>query len=71
MLKQFLSRSVTVSTAQGYLSGIKKWKEYLTSLVNNFPGYYLENIKDDHDKGKRVVLFMTYLYLSFGRSKDW
>ena len=70
MLKQFLSRSVTVSTAQGYLSGIKKWKEYLISLVNNFPGYYLENVKDDHDKGKRVVLYMAYLYLSFGLREE-
>ena len=70
MLKQFLSRSVTVSTAQGYLSGIKKWKEYLRSLVNIFPGYYLENIKDDHDKGKRVVLYMAYLYLSFGLREE-
>ena len=70
MLKQFLSKSVTVSTAQGYLSGVNKWKEYLTSLVDNFPGYYLQNIKNDHDKGQRVVLYMAYLYLSFGLREE-
>ena len=59
-----------MSTAQGYLSGINKWKEYLTSLADNFPGYYLENIKNDHDKGQRVVLYMAYLYLSFGLREE-
>ena len=70
MLKQFLSKSVTVSTAQGYLSGINKWKEYLISLGSNFPGYYLEKIKCDHDKGQRVVLYMAYLYLNFGLREE-
>jgi hypothetical protein len=70
LLRQFLSKSVTASTAQGYLTGVKKWKEYLSSLGTNFPGYYLENITNDHEKGKRVVLYMAYLYLSFGLRED-
>ena len=59
-----------MATAQGYLSGVNKWKEYLTSLVGNFPGYYLQNIKNDHDTGRRVVLYMAYLYLSFGLREE-
>ena len=57
-------------TAQGYLSGIKKWREYLETLDSNFPGYYLEYIKDDDDKGQRVVLHMVYLYLNFGLREE-
>jgi hypothetical protein len=30
----------------------------------------LENIAGDHEKGKRVVLFMAYLYLSFGLREE-
>lgn len=59
-----------MSTAQGYLSGIKKWREYLETLDSNFPGYYLEHIKDDNDKGRRVVLYMAYLYLNFGLREE-
>jgi hypothetical protein len=66
LLKKFLLQSVTMSTAQSYISGINKWKEYLTSLGKKFPGYYLEKIQNDQDKGKRVVLYMAYLYLNFG-----
>jgi hypothetical protein len=68
LLKKFLLQSVTMSTAQSYISGINKWKEYLTSLGKYFPGYYLEKIQNDQDKGKRVVLNMAYLYLNFGGS---
>jgi hypothetical protein len=59
-----------MSTAQSYLSGIKKWREYLETLENNFPGYFLERINNDNDKGQRIVLYMAYLYLNFGLREE-
>ena len=59
-----------MSTAQSYLSGIKKWREYLETLESNFPGYFLERINNDNDKGQRIVLYMAYLYLNFGLREE-
>lgn len=67
MIKKFLSRSVTVGTAQGYMLGIRKWEEYLTFLgTDNNPGQFMEKIIGQHEKAKRVVLFMAYLYMNNG-----
>ena len=59
-----------VSTAQTYLSGIKKWRENLEKLENNYLSYYLENISNDNDEGRRVVLYMVHLYLIFGLREE-
>ena len=67
MLTTFLGQSVTVGTTQNYLSGIKKWKEYLSSLgTANSPGEYMEKVSDNNEKAKRIVLFMAYLYMNNG-----
>jgi hypothetical protein len=70
ILKKFLTNSVSPATAKSYLSGVKKWREYLESLGNNFPGYFLETMKDESDKGLRVVLYMAYLYMNFGLREE-
>lgn len=66
-LNNFLSRSVTEGTAQGYENGIMKWNDSLKTLSDIcHPGLYIENVEGQQEKAKRVVLFMAYLYMSEG-----
>jgi hypothetical protein len=67
LINKFLSRSVTVGTARGYMLGIRRWKEYLAFLgKDSNPGQFMEKIKEQHEKAKRMVLFMAYLYMNNG-----
>lgn len=67
ILSNFLRRSVTEGTAQGYQAGMNKWKEYLGTLDSQYyPGHYLERLTCQQSKALRMVLFMAYLYMSEG-----
>jgi hypothetical protein len=67
MLKSFLNQSVTKGTARSYQASIDKWKEYLSTLDPDcHPGDFLERMESQHEKAKRIVLFMAYLYMSEG-----
>jgi hypothetical protein len=60
LINKFLSRSVTVGTARGYMLVIRRWKEYLVFLgKDSNPGQFMEKIKEQHEKAKRMVLFMA------------
>lgn len=63
-LTSFLPKSVTVGTAAGYVSGMALWVEYIDGLRGKaeFPGKFMENIQDDEEKAKRLVLFYEHLY---------
>ena len=62
-----MRQSVTTGTALSYEPGIKRWKEYLTTLEeSNYPGEYLEKVDGSQMKAQRVVLFMAYLYMHEG-----
>lgn len=67
LIKKFLSRSVTTGTAHGYMLGVRKWHEYLAFLgTESDPGQFMEKISGQHEKAKRIVLFMAYLYMNNG-----
>ena len=58
---------MTAGTAAGYASGYKKRLEYLESLpLESYPGQYLDGLSGDHERAKRIVLFMAYLYMEKG-----
>jgi hypothetical protein len=62
-----LSKSVTAGTAQGYEPGIRKWKEYIKmTSTKDEVNEFLQNIENDNDKAKRLVLYMAYLYMEQG-----
>jgi hypothetical protein len=66
-LEEYLPCSVTVGTVKGYAPGLKKWIDYLDTLDQRVhPGLYMDKLPDDSSCGKRLVLFMVYLY----REKD-
>jgi hypothetical protein len=61
-IKKYLPNSVTTGTAKGYSSGFRKWLDYVGSLSSEFnTDIFLENVKDDRERAKRVVLFMVHL----------
>jgi hypothetical protein len=61
-IKIYLPNSVTTGTAKGYSSGFRKWLDYAGSLSSEFnTDISLENVKDDRERAKRVVLFMVHL----------
>jgi hypothetical protein len=63
ILRKYLPKSVTAGTELGYRSGFDKWKEYLKSLPSGASNdLYLDGMRDDRERAKRVVLFMAYLY---------
>ena len=67
IITDFLSRSVSAGTAQGYQSGINKWKSYISTLdENTHPGEHLEKVENDEGKAHRIVLYIAYLYMSEG-----
>jgi hypothetical protein len=47
--------------------GIRRWKEYLAFLgKDSNPGQFMEKIKVQHEKAKRVLLFMAYFCMNNG-----
>jgi hypothetical protein len=63
ILKKYLPASVTVGTANGYAGGFKKWTDYIDSLPQDVcNSRFLEDVGDDGQRAKRVVLFMADLY---------
>lgn len=63
MLERYLPLSVTEGTAKGYAPGFKRWLAYLNTLDQKVhPGVYMEELPDELSRGKRLVLFMAYLF---------
>jgi hypothetical protein len=63
ILKSYLPASVTIGTAKGYAGGFKKWTDYIDSLPQDVcKSYFLEDVENDGQRAKRVVLFMADLY---------
>jgi hypothetical protein len=70
-IKKYLPNSVTAGTANGYASGFKKWLDYLESLPDHIRSdVYLEHVKDDRERAKRVVLYMAYLFEAKGQRDE-
>ena len=58
---------MTAGTAHGDMLGVRKWNKYLAFLgTESDPGQFMEKISGQHEKAKRIVSFMAYLYMNNG-----
>ena len=70
-LRKYLRESVTLGTAQNYEPGIRKWKDYIKTISSvGGANEFLQNSNSDHDKAKRLVHYMAYLYMEHGLRDD-